>query len=147
MRKQAAVLLLSAAACAPAAAGTGTTVAPAATVVAPAASPALAGTYMLRQINGHDLPAMSPTEPNVEISRGVMQLSSDHTYSVTLTGRRNQEPTPGDERMSGNYTVAGDVLTFGDPGGEHSPTFHFTQSGAALTLRDDQGNSYRFDRQ
>ncbi|HET7459643.1 MAG TPA: hypothetical protein VFJ82_00290 [Longimicrobium sp.] len=147
MHKLAAVLLVPLAACAPAAAGAGSTAASSSAAVAAAVSPPTPGTYLLRQMNGRDLPAPSAMEPNVELSRGVMQLNADHTFSITLTGRRNQEPTPGDEHMSGNYTVAGDVLTFGEPGGEHSPSFHFTQSGASLTLRDDRGNTYLFDRQ
>jgi len=143
MRTLAAVLLVSIAACAPAAAGPASTATPAA-AVAPASAQTLAGTYNLRQINGHDLPAMSPTESNVQVIRGMMQLNADGTYSFALTGRRNQEPTPGTETRSGNYTVSGDMISF-DAG--RGPSFRFAQSGSALTLRDDQGNSYLLDRQ
>ncbi|HET7233427.1 MAG TPA: hypothetical protein VFJ16_25675 [Longimicrobium sp.] len=141
MRKLIPVLMIVAA-CAPTAAGTE----PPAATVAPAASPALAGTYLLRQVNGRDLPAASPTEPNVELSRGVLQLSPDGTFSMALTGRRNQEPTPGTEQMSGSYTVTGDVLALTMPNG-NGPRFNFTRAGAALTLRDDMGNTYTLARQ
>lgn len=148
MRMLAAVLLITTAACAGSAGGAASAgTSPGAAAVAPAPSPSLAGTWMLRRIDGRDLPAPSPMEPNVELSRGVLQLNADHTFTATLTGRRNQEPTPGDQQMSGNYTVAGDVLTLGDPGGEHSPSFHFTQSGTTLTLRDDQNHDFTFARQ
>lgn len=144
MRALAAVLLIVIAGCAPATGGTMPNAAPPASASASASAQTLAGAYNLRQINGHDLPAMSPTETNVEVIRGVMQLNADGTYSFALTGRRNREPTPGTETRSGNYTVSGDVLSF-DAG--RGPSFHFTRAGAALTLRDDQGNIYLLDRQ
>lgn len=141
MRILATVLVL-AAACGPAVqAGT------------PAAAPALtsgpvAGSYALRKINGHELPAASPTESNVELSRGVLQLDPGGTFALTLTGRRNREPTPGDEQMRGSYTVSGDVLTFSVAGGAAGgPSFHITRSGDTLTLRDDGGNLFTLVRQ
>ena len=101
------------------------------------------GTYALRQINRHDLPAPFPGEPNVKISYGRIRLSPDGTYGLS---RRvgGPQPAPGDD-VGGNYTVHGDVLVL-DPGvpGE---SLHFTRSGATLTLRDDRGNTWLYDRQ
>ena len=139
-------LLLLCAACTPAPSGTVPATNPAAVTAAPASSSSLAGTYLLRQMNGRSLPAPSPQEPNVEVSRGVQRLGEDGTFTLTLTGRRNEEPTPGDQQMSGAYTVSGDVLalTMQNGGG---PRFTFTRSGATLTLRDDMGVTYLLERQ
>jgi len=119
------------------------------TAAAPAqASASLAGSYALRQVNGRDLPTASPTEPNVELTRGFLRLDPAGTFAVTLTGRRNQEPTPGDEQMRGTYAVAGDVLTMSGPNGpEGAVRFNFTRAGSTLMLRDDRGHVYTFVRQ
>ncbi len=138
-------LLILAAACGPAAQSGTTAAAPA---PAQAAAPApLAGSYALRQINGHDLPAASPTEPNVQLSGGMLQLDPAGTFVITLTGRRNQEPTPGDEHMRGTYTASGDVLAMSGPGVPDGMRFTFARSGAMLTLHDDQGNTWTLERQ
>jgi|GEM_PF-2278575 len=139
-----ATIFILAAACAPA-----VQPGPPAAPSAPAAASApLAGSYALRQINGHDLPAASPTEPNVELTRGFLQLDPAGTFALTLTGRRNQEPTPGDQQMRGNYSVSGDVLTLTPSTGPGAgPSFHITRSGATLTLRDEGGNTYTMVRQ
>jgi hypothetical protein len=139
-----ATALILAAACGPAAQGVTPATAPA--PAAMDASTPLAGGYALRQVNGHDLPAASPTEPNVELSRGWLELTSAGTFALTLTGRRNQEPTPGDQQIRGNYTVSGDVLTL-SISGAGGPSFHIARSGATLTLRDDGGNTYTMARQ
>jgi hypothetical protein len=139
-----ATALILAAACGPAVQAGAPAAAPAATL----ASGPVAGSYVLRKINGHELPAASPTESNVELSRGVLQLDPQGTFSMTLTGRRNREPTPGDEQMRGSYTLTGDLLTLSISGGAGGgPSFHITRSGDTLTLRDDMGNAYTLVRQ
>jgi len=139
-----ATLFILAAACGPAVQAS----APAAPSASTAASGPLAGSYALRQINGHDLPAPSPTEPNVELSRGFLELDPAGTFALTLTGRRNREPTPGEEQMRGTYAVTGAVLTLSPSGGAaDNPSFQVTRSGDMLTLRDDRGNTFTLVRQ
>lgn len=145
MRMLVAVLLL-AAACAPAS-GPGTA-SPPASLPASAASSSIVGSYALRQVDGRDLPQPSPMEPNVELTRGFVQLNADGTFAVTLTGRRNQEPTPGEQQMRGNYTAAGGVLSLNPPGAtDGGSRFAYTLSGATLTLRDDRGHTFTLQRQ
>jgi hypothetical protein len=147
MRILATVFFL-AAACGPAVQAGTPAAAPAPAQAATVAAGPVAGSYALRKINGHDLPAASPTEPNVELSRGVLQLDAGGTFALTLTGRRNQEPTPGDQQVRGNYTQSGDVITLSMSGGSAGgPSFHVTRSGDTLTLRDDGGNLYTLVRQ
>ncbi|HEU4560977.1 MAG TPA: hypothetical protein VFS20_24205 [Longimicrobium sp.] len=146
MRMLAAVLLL-ATACAPGASGSGTASPPPAAPATAAASPSLVGGYALRQVNGRDLPQPSPQEPNVELTRGWVQLNEDGTFAITLTGRRNQEPTPGDQQMRGNYVVSGSTISFNPPGGTEGQRFGFSLAGATLTLRDDAGHTFTLQRQ
>jgi hypothetical protein len=138
------VPLLFLAACGPAASAPAPASAPMRATAATA--PSLAGTYALRQINGHALPAASPQEPNVEVTGGALQLGGDGTVRLALTGRRNQEPTPGTQEMSGTYTVTGNVLAFTFNGQPHPP-FTYTRAGSTLVLRDEQGNLWLMDRQ
>lgn len=145
MRMLAAVLLL-AAACAPAA-STSTASPPQAMGSMPATSSPLVGGYALRQVNGRDLPQRSPQEPNVELTRGWVQLNADGTFAITLTGRRNQEPTPGDQQMRGNYLVSGNTISFNPHGASEGPRFGFSLASATLTLRDDAGHTYTLQRQ
>jgi len=140
--------LLFAAACAPAASAPAPEPAPmgASAASTMSASQPLAGAYALRQINGHALPAMSPQEPNVEVTGGALQLGTDGSVRIAITGRRNQEPTPGTQELRGTYTVTGNVLAITINGQAHPP-FTFTRAGNTLTLRDDAGNTWMMDRQ
>lgn len=146
MRILAAVLLL-AAACTPLTGNAGIASPPPNPPAMPAASGSLAGGYALRQVNGRDLPQPSPQEPNVELTRGWVQLNEDGTFAITLTGRRNQEPTPGDQQMRGNYVVSGSTISFNPPGGTDGQRFGFSLAGATLTLRDDAGHTFTLQRQ
>lgn len=146
MRMLAAVLLLTTA-CAPAS-GPGAAPSPPASLPAASASSSIVGGYTLRQVNGRDLPQPSPMEPNVELTRGFVQLNADGTFAVTLTGRLNQEPTPGDQQMRGSYTAANGVLSLNPPGAtDGGSRFAYTLAGATLTLRDDRGHTFTLQRQ
>jgi hypothetical protein len=147
MRALPALLVLAATACAPAATSSSATSSSATTP--PAATPtavSLAGGYALRQVSGHDLPTSSPTEPNVELTRGWLQLGANGAFALTLAGRRNQEPTPGEVTMRGTYTVTANVLQV-TANGQPGPSFHFTLDGRTLTLVDDKGGTYTMERQ
>jgi len=113
-------------------------------VAGPAAASSLVGTYVLRQIDGHDLPAPFPGRPDMMISYGRLRLSADGTFGLTRRAGAPQ-PAPGDgDDVGGHYAVDGDVLVL-DPAvpGER---LHFTRSGAMLTLRDDRGNTWLYER-
>lgn len=139
-------LLLMTAACTSAASAPPPAAPPMAAAVAPAPSAGIAGTYAVRQVNGKPLPTPSPMEPNVELTSGTLQLNSDASFVITLGGRKNQEPTPGNEHMRGTYAVTGDVIALTTESGG-GPRFNYTLSGATLTLRDDSGVVWVLERQ
>jgi hypothetical protein len=138
MRIALALLLLAASACA----GTqGRSASPAASRAA--ASP-LVGIWRVTQVNGRDLPAPSPQEPNVTVERASLMLLANGDYTLSITARTATQPAA-EQSQSGRYAAAGNTLTL-TPQNGRGTRFVYSFAGPGLTLRDETGAVYTLAR-
>lgn len=112
-----------------------------------AAAPAAAqleGRYELASINGHALPAESPTEPGVSVKRGGYWFHADGRFTVAVTVDMHEDENT--QVASGTYVAVRDSLrlTIRD---EEAVAFRWARDGEALRLYDEQENEYRLVRQ
>ena len=138
MRIALALLLLSAAACA----GTpGRSASPAASRAS--ASP-LVGIWRVTQVNGRDLPAPSPQEPNVTVERASLMLQANGQYTLSITARTALQPAA-EQSQSGRYAAGAGTLTLTPENGRATP-FTYTLAASVLTLREARGTVYTLAR-
>ena len=112
---------------------------------------AIAGHYILRSINGQDLPFLIiQTLPDkVVLTAGSVRINSDNTYRTRLTAVTTVgPPTPSETETSvGTYTLTGTSITFtevrdvftevGQPFTEVGDTFTGSITGNTLTIIDE----------
>ena len=138
MRIALALLLLSASAC----------MGMQGTYATPAASrgtaAALVGIWRVTQVNGRDLPAASPQEPNITIESASLLLAANGRYTLSITSHRGAESVA-TQSQDGTYSAADMTITL-NPSAGRPTRFAYTLTGGALTLRDDQGVVYTLAR-
>ncbi len=105
--------------------------------------PAFVGAYHAVAVNGAPLPA--PLGPNSLVTAGSVQLSSDGTYSLSISTRDATNPAiVGRDDVSGIWTEAGGTITLHfDVTSAVSATA--TYAGNQLSLRRAE-NLYTFQR-
>ena len=116
-----------------------------------AAAPAAAqveGRYELVQINGHALPAPSPTEDDVIIHRAALALMADGRFLMQAQASAGDDAEPRESEARGTWTVTGDslALTPEDGGADDALLFRWTLEDGTLTLVDEEGDAYTFRR-
>jgi hypothetical protein len=108
-----------------------------------AAVPAAAqveGRYQLVGINGHALPAPSPTEDGVTVTRAAFWFERDGRASVGITASASDGPAA--QRTAGAYVADGDSLRLTTDDGDGPVTYGWARQGDTLRLYDEQQNVY-----
>ncbi|HEX8907064.1 MAG TPA: lipocalin family protein [Longimicrobiaceae bacterium] len=108
------------------------------TAASPAASrmsvPALVGIWRVTQVNGHDLPAPSPQEPNVTVERASLMLQANRDYTLSITARTGAQ-SPAEQAQSGRWSAGDGTITL-TPANARPTRFEYTLAEGTLTLRE-----------
>jgi len=112
---------------------------------AAASEPWSPGTWTAVQLNGHDMPAPWPAEPEVTMTEVTFIFTAGGRATVRLRGG-----TPGDPDVDVDthwYQVAGDKILFRDErDGEVDDELVWSLRNGTLQLTDDRGNVYTLTR-
>jgi hypothetical protein len=111
---------------------------------AAASEPWSPGTWRAARLNGRELPAPWPVQPQLTIADLVFVFTEDGQASVYLVGTAGSESV--DEEARARYAVTGDRLTILDEDGSTDEEYVWTLRGESLELRDLRGDTYTFTR-
>ena len=119
-----------------------------ATVAAAPAAAQVEGSYELVQINGHALPAPSPTEDGVVMHNAALALAPDGRFLMLAKASSGGDAEQHEAEGRGTWTVTGDSLALTPDGGGADDALHFrwTLADGTLTLVDEEGDAYTFRR-
>lgn len=102
------------------------------------------GTWQAVQLNGHDMPAPWPLEPQLTVTALSFVFTADGQASVRMAA--TMQGQSGEQEESARYTVTGDRLTILDEDGSVDEEFAWTIRGGRLQLVDANGYTYTFTR-
>lgn len=111
----------------------------------PGEPPSIVGSYVLTRIDNRALPTYSPTEPNVRVERGTLEMGRAGAFALTLTARNSPQLPPEVRSIRGAYELNGETLTVTPTDAPGAPVvYRALRGGVQLTLWDAQRHRYEF---
>lgn len=102
------------------------------------------GAWRAVLLNGRELPAPWPVQPQLTIAELLFVFTGDGQATVRLAGTAGGQSA--DEEATARYVVTGDRLTILDEDGSTDEEYVWTLRGESLELRDAHGYTYTFTR-
>ncbi|HEX6589744.1 MAG TPA: hypothetical protein VF039_12030 [Longimicrobiales bacterium] len=113
----------------------------------PAPRSGLAGVWDLVTVDGAQLPAPSPEEPNVLLRSVTMTLGNDGEYALLSAFRMQGQAEDTEATIGGTWKADGDALTFyTESGGPAVVQFGIVLEGETLLMTDEVGHVWAMRR-